>query len=64
MPNDDIKSFMRKRGIHIYEVAQQLGIGEATIYRWLREPLTGNRRERVVNAIRTIAEQQMQCVIY
>ena len=63
MPNDDIKVFMRKRGIFVYEVASELGIGEASLYRWFRQPLEGDRRERVITAIRACAERQNQLVL-
>ena len=38
----------------MYQIAEFLGIGEATINRWLRSELDSDKKELIINAIDSI----------
>ena len=54
MANIDIKNEMKSRGVRQWEVAQYLGISEATMCRKMRSPLDPDFRSQVLNAIETL----------
>lgn len=49
--NRDIKERIKASGLHQYQIADLLGIGETTLVRWLRYELTPERREMILYAI-------------
>ena len=49
--NKDIKEKIKASGLHQYQIADLMGIGETTLVRWLRYELTQERRERILSAI-------------
>lgn len=49
--NADIRTKMRVYGIPAWKVAEQLGVHESTIVRWLRTPLPIEKERRVLDAI-------------
>ena len=49
--NRDIKERIKASGLHQYQIADLLGIGETTLVRWLRYELTPERREMILSAI-------------
>jgi transcriptional regulator with XRE-family HTH domain len=50
-PNDDIRLFVRQKGLYLYEVAEQLGISEITLSRWLRKPLKEEKKQAIIKAV-------------
>lgn len=54
MANIDIKNEMRSLGVRQWEVAQYLGISEATMYRKMRSELDPEFRETVLDAIQAL----------
>lgn len=57
-PNNDIRFLCRGQGIPLWKLAEVLGISEPTLYRKLRVPISGNEREKYLNAIATIQQQE------
>lgn len=55
--NKDIKASIKRAGIHQYEVADLIGIGEATLVRWLRYELTPERKLLIENAIKKLSSK-------
>lgn len=49
--NQDIKDKIKAAGLHQYEVADLIGIGETTLVRWLRHKLPEDKKEMILNAI-------------
>lgn len=49
--NQDIKEKIKAAGLHQYEVADLMGIGETTLVRWLRHKLPEDKKEKILNAI-------------
>lgn len=56
MPNEDIREYMKVHNVFIWEVALAFNVSEMTIYRWLRKPLTTEKKKLLVDAINSIAE--------
>ena len=56
MKNHDIRSFARKKGVPLWEVAHSLGISEPTITRRLRQELPATEKEKIRLLINGIAE--------
>ena len=52
--NKDVKQEMKKCGVHQWQVAEYLGISEATMCRKMRFELSSDFRESVMAAIRDI----------
>lgn len=49
--NKDIKEKIKASGLHQYQIADLMGIGETTLVRWLRYELTPERRAMILAAI-------------
>ncbi|MCD7804257.1 MAG: hypothetical protein LUH03_03765 [Oscillospiraceae bacterium] len=49
--NADIRDEIKRNGLTQWEVAEQAGIKEITIYRWLRTDLTPEHRAILTKAI-------------
>ena len=52
--NQEIKSLMRKEGVYQWQIAIALGIGEATLTRWLRVKLTEEKESMIMEAIQKV----------
>ena len=52
--NEGLKSVLRQYNIPLWRVAHELGIGENTLYRWLRYELTQEKKDKIDIAIRGI----------
>jgi len=50
-PNQDIRNYARSHGVPMWSVAQGLGIAESTIMKWLRLPLTEERKRQMIAII-------------
>lgn len=55
MPNEDIRNFMKVHNVFIWEVALAFNVSEMTIYRWLRKPLTEEKKKLLIDAVNSIA---------
>lgn len=49
--NADVRKMARVADVRLYQVAQEIGISEPTLQRWLRKPLSKEHREAIVCAI-------------
>lgn len=56
MFNSDIRQKIRDCRLRHYEVAERIGISETTFSVWLRKELTGERKEKVLQAIKELTE--------
>ena len=61
--NHDVKREMRRCGVHQWQVAEYLGISEATMCRKMRFELSDDFRESVMAAIRDIVISNAQVKI-
>ena len=57
-PNNEIREVIKERGIKHWQLARILGISENTLVRWLRVPLTNERKKIIINALDSAAEEE------
>lgn len=57
MSNMDIRHIARKKKVRMWQLADHLGVSEATITRLLRHELPDEDKKRLLMAINTIARQ-------
>lgn len=55
MENIEVRRAARIAGVPLWRVAQQAGISEPTLTRWLRVPLSKEREARLLKAISELA---------
>lgn len=58
MENMEIRMTMLKNNMKFWQVANVIGIDPATLSRWMREELTGERLEQVENAIEKLKTEK------
>lgn len=58
MNNIDIRQIIKAHRLHHYEIADHIGISESTFCVWLRNELTGERREKVMRAIEELTAHE------
>jgi transcriptional regulator with XRE-family HTH domain len=54
--NHEIKQSIKSAGLHQYQVADQMGIAETTLVRWLRYELQPERKEQIYKAIKELTK--------
>jgi DNA-binding transcriptional regulator YiaG len=54
--NQDIREIMERKRIKQYEVAEQLGVCEFTLSKWMCKDLTPEKRTKILDAINQTAE--------
>jgi uncharacterized protein YjcR len=59
MANLRIRQEMYKAGIKHYDLAKEIGITPVTLSGWFREDLTGERLERVNNALTKLCNERL-----
>lgn len=52
--NQDVKRAIQQSGFYFYEVADQLGIHDCTLSKWLRHELSDEKKSVVLQAIREL----------
>ena len=55
--NERIKRTLRTNAIPQWRLAQDAGISEQTLIRWLREPLDGERKAAVETALKELLQK-------
>lgn len=58
MRNQKIRKAIENAGLRYWEVAEAVGVHPVTLSMWLRQPLTGNRLERVQAAIDKLSAEK------
>lgn len=61
--NAEIKAIMREKGVRQWQVAEALGMSEATITRTLRRDLSPEMKDRMIQTINTIVSENAQSKI-
>lgn len=56
--NQDLRQMAAEHGIYLWQIAESIGIGDATMTRWMRRdfPPGDPRRERILQAITDLLE--------
>lgn len=60
MENICIRKALKQTGVNHWEIAEALGISEATMCRWLRRELPADKREHMLKTIERIAEYKRE----
>ena len=55
--NEDIKKMARGNLIPLWKIAQQVGVSEMTLIRWLRTELPDKRKKQIVSAIERLTQE-------
>lgn len=55
--NADIKSLLKYNGLFYWQVAEQIGVAESTLLRWLRVELDTERKARIERAVTELTRQ-------
>lgn len=58
MANEKIKAEALVKGVRHYQIAEKLGVSDATFYRMMRHDLTPDQTQHVINLIDDIAHEQ------
>ncbi len=56
MNNTEIRLAARGTGVPLWQVADYIGVSEATLTRLLRKPVDENTKKRLLDAIKSIKE--------
>lgn len=56
--NSEIRHAIDVNGIKYWEVAKKIGISAGNLSVWMREELTGSRKERVEAAVNELIEER------
>lgn len=56
--NQEIKRKIRMAGIYQWQVAKALGVSEITLVRWLRDELSDQRRNAILEAIESLSHKE------
>lgn len=54
--NLDLKRKVKEEGLFMWQIADEMGISEPTLVRWMRYPLSIEKRTSVINAIENLKE--------
>lgn len=57
MENKTVRTAARVAGVPLWRVADEVGISEPTISRWLRRPLSQEREDMLLAAINRLSEE-------
>ena len=55
--NDDVRTFAKHNGVLLWQVAEALHIADTTFSKELRHELPPDRKEKIYEAIKTIAAE-------
>lgn len=55
--NQKVREQAQKMGVKHWQIAERLGISEPTIMRWLRVPLSEEREQAIMAAIKELAKE-------
>lgn len=58
MTGKDIQNLIKKKRLFQWEVAEELGINEFTLSRWLRGSITKERETTIINAIKKLSQKE------
>ena len=61
--NAEVKALMREKGVRQWQVAEALGMSEATITRTLRRDLSPEMKDRMIQAINKIVSESVHTKI-
>lgn len=55
--NTDIKTLLKRNGLFYWQVAEQIGVAESTLLRWMRIELDAERKDQIASAVAELTRQ-------
>lgn len=55
--NKDLKEKVKKEGLYMWQIADKLGVSEPTLVRWMRYPLSKEKRNAFNDAIKHLKKE-------
>ena len=55
--NKMVRNTIRNSGVKHWKIADYLGISENTFMRWLRTPLSPEKKERILEAVKKLGQE-------
>ena len=55
--NQRVRSAARSAGVPHWKIAVAIGVSEPTLTRWLRVPLPADKEQRIMTAIKELAQE-------
>lgn len=55
--NVEVRKSARAAGVPLWAIAKAVGVSEPTLTRWLRFPLPAEKEQRIMAAIRELAQE-------
>lgn len=49
--NSELRELARRHEVRLFEIAQEMGVADSTVYRWFRTPMDDELHQAVMNAI-------------
>lgn len=56
--NEELRKYSKANGVCLWEVAVEMGVAEATLIRWLRLPLSEEKKIQFINAVDKISQNR------
>lgn len=57
MRNQDVRDAVKRAGVKMWEIAEELGIGDTTLCRRLRKELPQEEKEKIFSIIEKLAQE-------
>lgn len=57
-PNEPLRDYAASKGVLLQEAGCEMGISEATLFRWLRIEFSEERRTAFIRAVDAVAERK------
>ena len=58
MENKELRDRAKREGVHLWQIALEIGCCDMTLSRWLRVPLSPDKEKRINSAIDAIIEKR------
>ncbi len=58
MPNKEIRNYIRDAEVKMWQVAKALHVSDMTLYRWLRDDLSAERKEAIYKAVQAVKDSK------
>ena len=55
--NAEVRNYARKKHVLMWEIAQEMGIAEQTLYRYFRTPFKQERKQQITESIDAVAKR-------
>lgn len=54
--NTELKKIIRMSGLYQWQIAEEIGISEATFTRWMRSKLSDENKRKILDAIKALTK--------